>query len=525
MEDVQASVFAFLANPDSHGGESARRIDTHAAAVFLAGKRALKIKRAISFPFLDYSTLAKRKAACIAELSVNRRFAPKLYRRVAPITREANGDLAIDGRGDVVEWAVEMERFDENQTLDHIADRGKITPMLAEKLASMARRMHGSAPSADAEQWIAALETYFQQNTDAFRSYPDIFDSVDIARLEHAHREAFDRLKPLLIRRGEQGFVRHGHGDLHLGNIVLIDGEPIAFDAIEFSPIIASGDVLYDFAFLLMDLIERKQVPSAHIALINYIDVYGPLEELDGLALLPFFMSLRSAIRAKVIAARLDQNQNEERFSAIRKSAQRYFDCALALIEVCRPLVVCIGGLSGVGKSTIARELAATIPPSPGALVLRSDILRKRIFGSSDSERLPEEFYGVSASTRVYAELAKRAARTGQANCSVIVDATFSSPDTRRMIESRARSAGLAFVGLFMIADIEVRVARIEERDHDVSDADVNLARRQETYDIDKVTWIKIDASGSRDQTLRHVRDAILQAPPPNDRRKNGRPK
>lgn len=163
--------------------------------------------------------------------------------------------------------------------------------MLAEKLASMALTMQRNAQSADAARCIEAIETYFQQNTGAFRSYPDIFDDVDIARLEQAHRDSFDSLKRLLIRRGEQGFVRHGHGDLHLENIVLIDGEPTAFDAIEFSPVIASGDVLYEFAFLLMDLIVREQAASAHIALSKYIDVYGPLEEeLDGLTLLPFFI-------------------------------------------------------------------------------------------------------------------------------------------------------------------------------------------------------------------------------------------
>jgi hypothetical protein len=418
-----------------------------------------------------------------------------------------------------------MERFDENQTLDHMADRGEITPTLAEKLAIMALTMHRNARSADAAQWITAIETYFQQNTDAFRSYPDLFDSEDIARLERAHREAFERLKPLLIRRGEQGFVRQGHGDLHLENIVLIDGEPIAFDAIEFSPVIASGDVLYDLAFLLMDLIEREQAPTAHIVLSRYIDAYGPLEELDGLALLPFFMSLRSAIRAKVIAARLDQNQSKDSFPEIRRSAGGYFDCALALIKPSQPLVICIGGLSGVGKSTIAQQLAVTLRPAPGGLVLRSDSLRKGLFGYSNSERLPMDFYNAAATAQVYTELCERAVRIAQANVSAIVDATFADPDARTMMEDCTRHACVRLIAIFMTTNTETRIARIKQRGPDVSDANADLVRKQEKYDVNKVTWIKIDASGSRDQTLRHVRDVVLETSQARCPRESGKPK
>src|SRR5881398_1453421 len=154
--ECQEKVFAFLADQATHGGSAVKRVDTHAASVFLTGERALKVKRAVRFPFLDYSTLAKRKAACEAELAVNRAFAPDIYRRVVAITRE-DGRLALGGAGEPAEWAVEMRRFDENATLDHLADCGKIDNALADALAHAVAAAHAKAPVVDAEPWIAAL--------------------------------------------------------------------------------------------------------------------------------------------------------------------------------------------------------------------------------------------------------------------------------------------------------------------------------------------------------------------------------
>ena len=504
MDEMQASIFKFLEQPDTHQGEKVHRLDTHAATVFLAGDRALKVKRAVSFPFLDYSTLDKRKAACLAELDVNRRFAPELYRRVVPITREANGELALDGQGEIVEWAVEMRRFDENQTLDHLADRGDLDANMATKLAAMVLVMHQNARSADLAQWLSAVEMYIEQNTEAFRAYPDLFPEAAVVRLEMGSRNELERLRPLLIKRGHQGFVRHGHGDLHLGNVAVVNGAPVAFDAIEFSPVIASGDVLYDLGFLLMDLIERGQVANANIVLNGYFGPSAPLEALDGLAALAFFMSLRAAIRAKVTAARVDQTKGND--LAVTSSARRYFDLALRLLRRVEPSLIGIGGLSGVGKSVIARRLAAFVQPLPGALVLRSDVIRKQMFRCPETKQLPPEAYRPNVSERVYAELTDRAVRIARAGLSVVADATFMNADTRRDLEDGAQNAEAAFVGIFLTADLETRIARIKLRGPDASDADMTLARKQESCKLDQITWTKVDASGSVDQTLERVR-------------------
>ena len=242
--ESQDDVFAYLGRPSTYGGADVRRIDTHAAVVFLAGERAYKVKRAVRFPFLDFSSLEKRRVACIAEIEANRPFAPAIYCGVVAITREPSGALAIRGASEPVEYAVEMRRFDETKTLDCLADRGAVDLALADSLARAVAAAHARAPEVAAAPWIDVLGAYVGQNDAAFREYPTLFPAAAIERLTAASRAALSRIRPLLSSRGTRGLVRRGHGDLHLGNIALIDGRPIPFDALEFDPLVASGDVL-----------------------------------------------------------------------------------------------------------------------------------------------------------------------------------------------------------------------------------------------------------------------------------------
>ncbi|HEX5844740.1 MAG TPA: phosphotransferase, partial [Rhodoplanes sp.] len=285
--DMQQQVFAFLADPATHGGAPVKRIDTHAASVFLAGDRALKVKRAVRFPFLDFSTLAKRKAACEAEIEANRPFAPDLYRGGVAITRAADGRLAIGGTGEPVEWAVDMWRFDETQTLDQIAERAGVDLALADKLARTVAAAHARAPVVEDAPWIEALASYIGQNETAFAASEALYRPSEREALTRATFAALRKVRPLLIIRGRAGLVRRGHGDLHLGNIALIDGEPVPFDALEFDPLVAAGDVLYDLAFLLMDLVERDLTPAANVVLNRYLAETRRIEDFDGLAALP----------------------------------------------------------------------------------------------------------------------------------------------------------------------------------------------------------------------------------------------
>ncbi|MGE0063209.1 MAG: phosphotransferase, partial [Xanthobacteraceae bacterium] len=300
---MQNEVFAFLADAATHGGQPVTRIDTHAACVFLTGDTVYKVKRAVRFPFLDYSTLEKRKAACDAEIAVNRPFAPQLYRKVVPITRGSGGRLAIgshngDVDGEAVEWALVMRRFDETQTLDHLADAGKVDARLADALGRAVASAHAKLPDTDAGAWIDYLPTIIAQNDEDLRQSPALFPPDKAKELRRDTEAALAKIRPLLVARGKAGDVRRCHGDLHLGNIALIDGKPVLFDAIEFDPLIAAGDLFYDLAFLLMDMVERGLRDEATIVLNRYLYERRNADDLDALATLPLFMSLRAAIRA-----------------------------------------------------------------------------------------------------------------------------------------------------------------------------------------------------------------------------------
>jgi uncharacterized protein len=506
--DLQDAVFALLGDPATYGGAAVRRCETHAAVVFLAGERAIKVKRAVRYPFLDYSTLDKRKAACQAELDVNRRFAPQLYRRIVPITRQAGDLLALDGGGEAVEWAVEMKRFDENNTLDHVAERGELDDALCAKLALAVTAMHEHAEPVEAAPWLAAVSQFISDNTAAFRAHGDLFPTQAVDELERKSRAALAKLQPLLEARGAAGLIRRGHGDLHLGNIAVSDGEPVAFDALEFDPIVAEGDVLYDLAFLLMDLVERGLPIAANIVLNGYFAASRRSEDCDGIAALPFFMSLRAAIRAKVTAARRDLAKTADRDN-LAQSAKRYFDLALELLAPTKAMIICAGGLSGTGKSLLARALAPHIASAAGALVFRSDVERKSFFGVAEHDRLPAEAYRPEITDRIYHMLIDKAVRVARAGYSVIVDAVFARPEERTAIEGAAAAAHAQFRGIFLIADLPTRLDRVGTRGPDASDADARVARMQDEFDIGTLTWTIVDASGSPEQTLDNARIAM----------------
>lgn len=495
---MQDEVFAFLADAATHGGEPVTRIDTHAASVFLAGDTVYKVKRAVRFPFLDYSTLEKRKAACETEIAVNQPFAPELYKKVVPITRGRDGRLAIGGDSEAVEWALVMRRFDETQTLDHLADTNKIDARLADALGRAVAAAHAKLPDTDAGAWIDHLPTIIAQNDEDLRKSSALFPPDDANALRRDTEAALAKIHPLLVTRGRAGYVRRCHGDLHLGNIALIDGKPVLFDAIEFDPLFAAGDLFYDLAFLLMDMVERGLRNEAGIVLNRYLYERRTGDDLDALATLPLFMSLRAAIRAKVTAAKNGGGKEAD-------AARAYFALARRALTPPQPQLVAVGGLSGTGKSVLAAQLAAHIPPEPGAVVIRSDVERKALFGKAETEKLPPEAYQPEATARVYTRVAEAAACALRAGHSVIADAVFARQDEREAIATVAREAGVAFHGLFLTANLGVRVARVGARKLDASDADAGVARRQETYDLGALDWRQVDAGGTPSDTLRRA--------------------
>jgi aminoglycoside phosphotransferase family enzyme/predicted kinase len=506
--DLQRQVLDFLDGSSFGPAGGGKRIDTHASMVFLGADRVLKIKRACRLPFLDYSTLEKRKRACEEELKVNTGNAPEIYRRVVAITRDADGAFEIDGAGTPVEWAVEMARFDDSRSLDRVAAAETIDGPLAMSVADAIWRCHDRAPRANGESWLASISPIIERNTAKFRSVSGL-DTVAVDRLDAASRDAATNLQPLLRQRAEQGCVRRCHGDLHLANIALVDGRPLLFDAIEFDPVIATTDVLYDLAFTLMDLVHFNQPVAANEVFNRYLAGAGD-EALDGLRLLPLFLSVRAAIRAHVLFMKSEQSGGSD---AVWQEAKRYFDLAGRLIAPEPPMLIAIGGLSGTGKSVLARGLAGLVAPPPGAVIVRSDVVRKHLFGTGETTALPEAAYRPDVSARVYGELSSTAQRVLAQGCSVVLDAAYLQEAERAEIADREAACGTRFVGLFLTADLATRLARIERRKDDASDATGNVARKQETFAIGAVDWHMIDASGTPEQSLRSARNCLSIVP------------
>src|SRR6478736_8595515 len=478
----QQQVLAFLDGSNFGAQNGGKRIDTHASMVFLGADQALKIKRAVRLPFLDYSTLEKRKRACEEELKVNAVNAPELYRRVVAITRNSDGAFEIGGAGTPVEWAVEMTRFDESQSLDILAASKTIDPSLATALADAILRSHDNAPRADGESWIASIPPIIERNTAKFSAVRGL-DAVAVGRLDAANRDAATTLQPLLGARASRGFVRRCHGDLHLANIALVDGRPLLFDAIEFDPVIATTDVFYDLAFTLMDLVHFDQPEAANEVFNRYLAGAGD-EGIDGLRLLPLFLSVRAAIRAHVLFMKSEQSGGSD---AVWQEAKRYFDLAGRLIAPEPPMLIAIGGLSGTGKSVLARGLAGLVAPPPGAVIVRSDVVRKHLFGVSETTALPEAAYQADTTERVYDTLSNTAQRVLTQGYSVVLDAAFLQESERAEAASLARKHGVRFVGLFLTAGLATRLARIEQRKRDASDATRDVVLMQEAFAIGAV--------------------------------------
>jgi aminoglycoside phosphotransferase family enzyme/predicted kinase len=492
-EQQQAEVLRLLRGRDPSrpvgDGAAAAEVETHAARVFLSGDRAFKMKRAVRYSFLDFSTLAARRAALEAELRLNRRTAPMLYRRLIPVTRTEAGGVEIDGEGDAVEWLLEMTRFDETDRLDRIAAHGPLPGSVVAMLAETVADLHGQVEIRSDMGGAAAMTEIVEGNAgDLAELVPDIFRHETVQRLDDLTRRELDRRRIFLDRRRLDGFVRHCHGDLHLANVVLLDGRPILFDCLEFDPALATIDVLYDLAFLIMDLLHREQRAAAVQLLALYLE---RTEDDAGAALLPLFLAIRAAIRGKI--AGFEALEHDARGD----DARAHLELATRFLEDRpRPQLIAIGGLSGTGKSTLARTLAPDLGPVPGAVTVRSDGTRKRLFGRHPEERLGPEAYREEVSDRVFARMAERARSLLEAGHAVIADGVFLRPGQRTRIERAAGAAGVPFHGLWLEAPDDVAVHRVEGRRGGASDATAAVVQMQRAADPGPLDWVRIRAEG-----------------------------
>lgn len=490
---------AYLSTPAAYGRSATTPVDrreTHIAHVFLVGDEAYKLKKSVKLSFLDFSTLALRRAACDAELRLNRRTAPDIYLGLVPVTRRPDGGFVLDGAGATVDWLVHMRRFADDALLDAVARAGRFDLDLARRLADEIAAFHAAAEvvndgGADEMRWVATM------NAEAIAAHaPQVFDADAVVTLNAAVLAAVDACGDLLDRRRADGFVRHCHGDLHLRNIFLDDGTPRLFDAIEFDDRLARIDVLYDLAFLLMDLWHRDLHAAANRVLGRYLLRTG---DFAGLRALPLFMSLRAGIRAHVSATTAQNGADRE---PLRQEARQYLALAADLLRPRPPVLVGVGGVSGSGKSTFAAALAPDLGMPPGAVCLRSDEIRKRLMGVEPEQRLGADAYAGAVSARVYAELRRCAGQVIGAGMTAIADAVHNDAPSRAALADVAAQAGVRFAGFWLEAPVEVLEHRLDRRSGDASDADSAVMRAQLNRDPGAITWHRLAAGRPLDDLV-----------------------
>ena len=520
-QSAQDRVIAFLSTPQAYTGRVAsppmdrsdvERIDTHISIVWLAGERVYKLKRAVHFDYVNFSTLERRRLACEAEVRLNRRTAPSLYLGVVPVTSEADGALALAGYGTPVEWLVEMVRFDQDTLFDRLAERNCLDLGLMEGLADAIARLHDDAERYPDRGGASGMAWVVEGNGSGLAEQgAGILEASDCARLTATTRAALAEHTRRLDDRRDRGLVRACHGDLHLRNICLLDGKPTLFDAVEFNDDISCIDVLYDVAFLLMDLWRRDLRAHANAVFNEYL---ARTKDWDGVALLPLFLSCRAAVRAKTGATAARVQHDRADVQTLQEASRQYLRLAAQLLQPPLPCLVAIGGLSGSGKSTLARRLAPSIGAPPGAVILRSDVIRKELLGVALSTRLGSEGYTSEINRRVYDAMIERAHAVLRAGHAVVADAVYARPGDRTSIADVAAATAVPFVGLWIDGPADVLARRLSDRVNDASDATPEVLAQQTQTDVGTLDWNRLDGAQEVDDVQRSAEEAISRSAP-----------
>ena len=496
----QAAVIDFLSRPETYPGEAASvsRIETHAAIVFLAGERAYKLKRAVKLPYLDFSALEKRHAALRRELEINATATPELYVSLLPVTQAQGGGFELGGAGEPADWLLVMRRFDQDALLDAMACKGQLSREHTIELAYTIEHFHRQAPRAANAGFAQNLSHVVEDLGAALCGPAARAAGLDLIGFLARLRGELELRLPLIGEREREGFVRRCHGDLHLKNLVLWEGKPRLFDAIEFDERLATIDVLYDLAFLLMDLWHRGLKREANLVFNHYLQ-RAAISELAGLELLPLFLSLRAAIRAMTGLHALAFRQGAAREAALRE-IESYAALAADLLTPRPPVLVAIGGISGTGKTTVAAETAPGIGGAPGALHLRTDTERKVMQGVAFNRPLPPRIIRLRCAPKCTGGCSRRR-RSRWMPAMRRLPTRFSRRESvRAALCELAHRTGAAFWGFWLQADPAVIAERLAARKNgsgDASDADAAVADKQMSTVEPPQDWVKTCASGT----------------------------
>lgn len=452
--------------------------ETHISWIVLTGEWAYKLKKPVNFGFVDFTTLEQRRIACVDEVRLNQRTAPDIYDCVIALTDEPTGPC-FDGTGPVLEYAVRMRQFDSEQTFDCLQARGELSTDIVESLARTVADLHQKAA-------VAATDSPFGEPASTFNVVDDCFGVLEQAaspadvqqrlqQLKTWFQLTWNQFKTTFTDRKRGGYVRECHGDLHLGNVVFYEGKPTLFDCLEFNAGLRWIDIASDIAFLVMDLHDRGAPSLAWRALNEWLQQTG---DYGALQLLNYYAAYRALVRAKVAQLRLQQaglSADESKSQA--ELVHSYLKLASTLTQPGRPAIILMHGVSGSGKSFVARNLAGKI----GAIQIRSDVERKRIFGiwpANPREITPADLYGTSATEQTYDRLESLTLGIVAAKYPVIVDAAFLKQPQRQRFLELAKRLRIPTVIMACNAPDNVLRDRIRRRQQvgvDASDADLKI--------------------------------------------------
>ncbi len=455
-----------LKRPDAydHPVAEVRLIETHISWLLLTGTYAYKIKKPVDFGFLDFSTLEKRHFFCLEELRLNRRFAAELYLDVLAITGSPR-QPRMDGTGEVVEYAIKMRQFDDGRLFTRLIAANRLESQHIDRLAETVAAFHAAIARSTAEDPHGLPENIRAAVAENFAQIGPLLeqssDSNDLKALQSWSVKACQNLEARLRQRKRDGFVRECHGDLHLGNIVLIEDRPTLFDCIEFNEDLRWIDVISELAFTAMDLSVRRHPELAFRLLNRYLEITG---DYAGLALFDFYRSYRAMVRAKIAMLAQAQLVELARRASLMTEYRCYVDYALGLIRRDKPLLLITHGFSGSGKSYLSARLAESLQ----LIRLRSDVERKRLCGlTGDADTrsgIGDGVYSAAISRATYRQLEDTARLLIASGLSVIVDASFLRRSERLAQRRLAERLRAPYCVLDVRASEDVLRERIRQR-------------------------------------------------------------